>query len=134
MSNTEDDLRELLATATSWPVYSRQFPPDLPESYCIQQIGGETNTSNIRRAVHFISVMACAKRLEDAREHLNHARNFLVMNIPTHDDGNGHQVATVLNGTHYYLAEAMEQGRILAKTARGPSYIESVTLRVVRQL
>lgn len=119
----EDDLREYLSAHTAVPVYSRYLPPELPQCYGIQEIGGRTSNASIRRAVHFISVMAVSDRLETARQLLQYARDFFVENLPAE-----------INGRHYYLAVAMAEGEILAKAARGPAYIYSVTLEVTVQL
>lgn len=118
----EDDLRELLAPNTGIPVYSRQFPQSLPESYCIQRIGGRTNSSNIRREVAFISIMACASRLETAKEHLDFARNFFTTHLPAD-----------INGRHYYLGVPLADGEIMLRPPRH-AYIYHVTLEVTAEL
>lgn len=119
----EDELRELLAPNTAIPVYARQLPPDLPPCLCIQEIGGRTNNSNIRRAVHFISILAVAPRIEDARAHMAQARNFLTTHLPAD-----------IGGIHYYTAVPLAEGTIKQKAPRGPAYIMHTTLEVTRQL
>jgi hypothetical protein len=119
----EDELRELLAPNTAIPVYSRQLPPDLPPCLCIQEIGGRTNNSNIRRAVHFISILAVAPRIEDARAHMAQARDFLTTHLPAD-----------IGGVHYYTAVPLAEGTIKQKAPRGPAYIMHTTLEVTRQL
>ena len=118
----EDDLRELLAPAIGVPVYSRQLPPNLPDCVCIQNIGGLHTNGNIRRAVHFISVLACSRRIEDARQYLNSSRNFFTTHLPAD-----------INGTHYYVAIPQADGELLIKPPRGPVYILHVTMEVTRE-
>lgn len=119
----EDDLRELLAPYEDIPVYSRQLPPDLPDCICIQEIGGRTSNAGIRRAVHFISVLACSGRLETARGYLNGARDYMTTHLPAE-----------INGTHYYYAVPLAEGTIKRKASRGPAYIFHTTMEVTRQL
>lgn len=119
----EDDLRELLAPYEDIPVYSRQLPPDLPDCICIQEIGGRTSNAGIRRAVHFISVLACSSRLETARGYMSNARNFFTTHLPAE-----------INGTHYYYAVPLAEGTIKQKAPRGPTYIYHTTMEVTRQL
>lgn len=118
----EDDLREILTNAVGVSVYSRQIPPNLPECVCVQEVGGLHTNGNIRRAVHFISILACSRRIEDARQYLNTARNYLVTHMPLEH-----------NGVHYYLAVAQAEGEILIKPPRGPVYILHVTVEVTRE-
>ena len=119
----EDELREFLAPYTTVPVYSRQLPPDLPECFCIQEIGGRTSNSSIRRAVHFISIMACSDRLERARELLNEARNIYTTELPA-------EIGT----KHYYYGVPLAEGTIKMRASRGPAYILHATMEVTREL
>ena len=126
----EDELRDLLAPNTDIPVFARYLPPELPQCYCIQEIGGRTSNANLRRAVHFISVMACASRLEEARVRLNYARDFYTTQIPLRDNG----TVTTINQHHYYTAVPMAEGKIIQKAARGPVFILHAIMEVTRQL
>lgn len=119
----EDELRELLAPSTDIPVYARQLPPDLPDCICIQEIGGRTSNAGIRRAVHFISIMACSGRLETARGYLNGARDYMTTHLPAE-----------INNTHYYYAVPLAEGTIKQKAPRGPTFIYHTTMEVTREL